>query len=279
MNASLSLDSFISSVNTSAYSFGSYIQSHQTRFGRLPEEEDLNDRFSSEYVLAVQKRCSTYAPIGSIISETASNPVKHAIETIVQLWAQFEEDRVWHLIYPNQRSERHLGWDFAWIIRLPDGSKRLTFIQAKNVAHISKGSEARISFDYRERLALTSRSFLLNISRADDNLQSNIFSLWLRYTVNTFKSNIQVNGLYLLYGAPESPVSWVTWKEVSGLQRTHKKTDLVTQAVVRPVQKRKAARLTEGKLSEFMVASDFKDVGDKRAAHEITEDLEKSEGS
>ena len=55
MNSSpLSLESFISSVNASAYTFGSYIKSYQTRFGRLPEEEDLNNRFSSEYALAIQ---------------------------------------------------------------------------------------------------------------------------------------------------------------------------------------------------------------------------------
>ncbi|KAF8599720.1 hypothetical protein BDV93DRAFT_560027 [Ceratobasidium sp. AG-I] len=223
MNSSpLSLDSFISSVNTSAYSFGSYIKSYQAHFGRLPEEEELNDRFSSEYVLAIQKRYPTYTPIGSIISETTGNPVKHAIETIVQLWAQFEEDRVWHLIYPNQHSERHLGWDFAWIIRLPNGSKRLTFVQ-------------------------------------DNELQSSVFSLWLKYMVTIFKSGIQVNGLYLLYGIPNCPVSWVTWNEVSDFQRTHKQIEPVTQAVVRLVQRPKMAPLTEKTLSGFVVADGFRD--------------------
>lgn len=59
----------------------------------------------------------------------------------------------------------------------------------------------------------------------------------------------------------------MTWNEISSLQRTHKKADLVAQAVIGLARKWKTVALADALLSNFVVDSDFWDVRDEKSAH------------
>lgn len=70
------VDVFFKCVNASAYSFSLFIQSHLNRFGTLPGEEGLTDRFTYEYTLAASVRflCLLFVVASNILHPLASVP-------------------------------------------------------------------------------------------------------------------------------------------------------------------------------------------------------------
>ncbi|KAF8593656.1 hypothetical protein BDV93DRAFT_549471 [Ceratobasidium sp. AG-I] len=241
MESTQPLEVFFNGVNASAYSFGLYIQSHLDRFGTLPGEEGLTDRFTYEYTLAANLRFSRIGkklqrPVGSVITKKGDNTVGEAIDTIRRVLQDLDDNKPWHLdkkVFPTRRAEYSLGWDFAWIFMSAKKSKHVIFVQV----HRKKASP-----EDKFQLLILAKHNILEFNKND---QGKTFGNWLRLAVGEFRTaKVNVNGLYLIYGMPGCPVSWVTWDEaasteISALVKIRRKTltpsfleDTVTRLLV-----------------------------------------------